>query len=255
MAETRILVVDDEPAVCRVIRRMLKRSDWNVEILNSPEQALERVAEGGFDLYILDKNMPRVSGLTLAAKIRTKDTVAGIVMFTGYDTIESALTALHTGIDGYLVKPANRQLLSEVVEGALAAAARRRERPARPGLTELKIIVAGGVPSAKLAGELSEAGHDVAVVSSSVALSELLGQGTPDLLVVDANLEGPDIFQVLTQARTNLPRQALAVTWDGPPGVETVKRLIDLGVEAVVDWQTDSATLISLIDKLRQPIV
>jgi two-component system KDP operon response regulator KdpE len=101
---SRILVVDDEPQLRRVLRSTLSALGFVVADAETGEAALECVRTEKFDLILLDINMPGLSGLETCRAIRAKSDV-GILMLTVRDRAEDKIQALDAGADGYVTKP------------------------------------------------------------------------------------------------------------------------------------------------------
>ena len=104
MSGSRILVVDDEPQLRRVLRSTLSALGFVVADAETGEAALERVREEKFDLILLDINMPGISGLETCRAMRAKSDVS-ILMLTVRDRTEDKIEALDAGADGYVTKP------------------------------------------------------------------------------------------------------------------------------------------------------
>jgi len=104
MANSRILVVDDETPVRSALRATLSALGFIVADASTGEAALEKIREERFDLVLLDINMPRLSGLETCRAIRATSDV-GIVMLTVRDRTEDKIAALDAGADGYVTKP------------------------------------------------------------------------------------------------------------------------------------------------------
>jgi two-component system KDP operon response regulator KdpE len=100
----RILVVDDEPQMRRVLRSTLSALGFVVADADSGEAAIERVRAEKFDLILLDINMPRLSGLETCRAIRSRSDVS-IIMLTVRDRPLDKIEALDAGADGYVTKP------------------------------------------------------------------------------------------------------------------------------------------------------
>jgi two-component system, OmpR family, KDP operon response regulator KdpE len=101
---SRILVVDDEPQMRRVLRSTLSALGFVVADAESGEAAIERVREDKFDLILLDINMSGLSGLETCRAIRSRSDV-GIIMLTVRDRSLDKIEALDAGADGYVTKP------------------------------------------------------------------------------------------------------------------------------------------------------
>jgi len=117
----RILVVDDEPQLRRVLRSTLSALGFIVADADSGEAALERVREEKFDLILLDINMPGLSGLETCRAIRAKSEVS-ILMLTVRGRTEDKIEALDSGADGYVTKPFDVNELLARIRAALRRA-------------------------------------------------------------------------------------------------------------------------------------
>jgi two-component system KDP operon response regulator KdpE len=100
----RILVVDDEPQMRRVLRSTLSALGFVVADAESGEAAIQKLREDKFDLILLDINMPGLSGLETCRAVRSKSDVS-IIMLTVRDRSLDKIEALDAGADGYVTKP------------------------------------------------------------------------------------------------------------------------------------------------------
>ena len=104
MSSGRVLVVDDEPQIRRVLLSTLTARGYEVHDARTGEDALECVRQTRFDLVLLDVNMPGMSGLETCREIRAGSEVA-IIMLTVSDSEEDKVAALDAGADDYVTKP------------------------------------------------------------------------------------------------------------------------------------------------------
>ena len=104
MNASRILVVDDEPQLCRALRSTLSALGFIVDDATSGEAALEMVRAKKFDLILLDVNLPGMSGLETCRAMRARSNVS-ILMLTVRDRTGDKIEALDAGADGYVTKP------------------------------------------------------------------------------------------------------------------------------------------------------
>ncbi|MGI5339393.1 response regulator transcription factor [Streptomyces sp. CA-181903] len=104
-APTRILVVDDEPAVREALRRSLAFEGYGTELAVDGLDALAKVTAYEPELIVLDVLMPRMDGLTAARRLRAGGVTTPILMLTARDTVGDRVTGLDAGADDYLVKP------------------------------------------------------------------------------------------------------------------------------------------------------
>ncbi len=105
----RLLVVDDDPALARTLRRALGVEGYEVETAQDGVEALQRIAAGsggdGFDALVLDVSMPRLDGLALCRLLRQRDDRTPVLMLTAREAIADRVAGLDAGADDYLVKP------------------------------------------------------------------------------------------------------------------------------------------------------
>lgn len=117
----RILVVDDEPTVCKSIRQVLLREDCEVDTALSGEEALRKDAERPYEVMIVDLMMPGISGLDLLKSLKARNPEAKIIMVTGYPTMRNTLQAMQLGAMDFLPKPflptTLRNLVAKALEG------------------------------------------------------------------------------------------------------------------------------------------
>jgi two-component system, OmpR family, KDP operon response regulator KdpE len=101
---SRILVVDDEPQIRRVLRSTLSALGFVVADAESGEAAIQKLREAKFDLILLDINMQELSGLETCRAVRSRSDVS-IIMLTVRDRSVDKIEALDAGADGYVTKP------------------------------------------------------------------------------------------------------------------------------------------------------
>jgi two-component system response regulator MprA len=101
----RILVVDDDLAVCRSIDRALRLDGYEVVTVSSGGEALEAVASSSPDALVLDLQLPDLDGLQVCRRIRDAGDDTPILMLTARHGIDDRVQGLDAGADDYLVKP------------------------------------------------------------------------------------------------------------------------------------------------------
>jgi two-component system KDP operon response regulator KdpE len=114
----RILIVDDEPLLRRVIRTTLKAQGYEVAEVGNGSAALEKLRSAHYDLVLLDLNMPGVTGLEACRAMRASSDVA-IVVLTVRDSHQDKIEVLDAGADDYITKPFNMQELLARLRAAL----------------------------------------------------------------------------------------------------------------------------------------
>jgi len=122
----RILVVDDEPDIVRVVTRIMQARGHEVRTAEDGFEALDLVAAERPDVIILDLNLPRMDGFEVCRRLKgdpaTRD-IPIVMMTAAYVSVEDARKGAATGADEYVVKPFLREVLIHNVERLLPAAA------------------------------------------------------------------------------------------------------------------------------------
>src|SRR5438552_13214781 len=123
----RVLIVDDDLALCRMLQAVLSEASVHCESVLSPLEALERSRNEEFDAMISDLNMPGMSGMELLAEVRRAHRRCGFVMMTGTEDLQVAVQAMRSGADDYLVKPLQADAILASLERCLAKKGLERE--------------------------------------------------------------------------------------------------------------------------------
>ncbi len=114
--DERILVVDDEEHVSELIGRMLHHLGYQVEVVQSGQEALAAIVKKArFDVVILDMNMPTMSGKETFERLKKLNPDLKVVISTGYSNASLEPTPLHNLVDGFLQKPYQMEELSNVL--------------------------------------------------------------------------------------------------------------------------------------------
>src|SRR3954463_4838353 len=121
----RILVVDDEEKLRRVIELHLLSAGFEVDKARSAEDALKLVDRA--DMVITDLRLPSMDGLQLLSLIRRQNAHAPVVVMTAFGTVENAVEAMKSGATDFLLKPFSLDHLTAVVQKALEVRALRDE--------------------------------------------------------------------------------------------------------------------------------
>ena len=113
--KAHILIVDDDPRITDLLRRVLAYEGYSVTTAATGQEALNRVLERPPDLIILDIMLPGLNGLEVAKRLRAAGDNIPILMLTARDTVADRVQGLETGADDYLVKPfAPEELVARV---------------------------------------------------------------------------------------------------------------------------------------------
>ncbi len=127
IAYGRILIVDDDPQILRVVGEALRRKGYTVETASDGVHGLKRARAEEFDLIILDVLLPKIDGLQVCTELR-KSHNTPILMLSGLDDDVDKILGLEMGADDYLTKPfSSKELLARV-----RALLRRVQRLSQP---------------------------------------------------------------------------------------------------------------------------
>jgi len=105
MASEKILIVDDEEGMRRLLARLLFKAGYETALAANGAEALALVGSDHFDLVVTDIKMPEMDGLQLLQEIRAFDPELPVVVITAYGTVENAVAALRAGARDYITKP------------------------------------------------------------------------------------------------------------------------------------------------------
>ena len=115
---TKVLVVDDEPAICSAISARLMSCGFACQTSTEPQHAKELLASRQFDVLIADIAMPIVSGLELLAYAKRHAPGCKVILITGKSDREALAQSLMLGADEYLEKPFSAEDLATAVARA-----------------------------------------------------------------------------------------------------------------------------------------
>jgi len=116
----RILVVDDEKAICQNVEKILKKNDFEVVKAMNAKDALEKMTNESFSLLISDIVMPETNGLELLKMVKKQWPLTKVLMMTAYASIDTAVKAIRLGALDYVPKPFTPDELRSTVDRALS---------------------------------------------------------------------------------------------------------------------------------------
>lgn len=108
----KVLVVDDDPGICRHLAEAMRIEGYEPCVCHHPEEALGLARAGDYGLVFVDIRLPGMSGLDLASRLREEDPEREVVFITGYGSFDSVLRAIKIGAYDYLRKPFDRSELN-----------------------------------------------------------------------------------------------------------------------------------------------
>lgn len=154
----RILVVDDEPDVCRTCRDVFLRRGWDVETAFSGRDGMNRAKSSSFDVVILDLRMPDVDGARVLAEIKRLHPKTAVIIITGYSTVASAVEAMKTGASDYIEKPFTLAQIGRSVDRVLGTEVDLERERRVVGAREVLEVLERASGDSRFAAELAEQG-------------------------------------------------------------------------------------------------
>ncbi len=101
----RILVVDDDENIRKVLLAILSDEGYDVESVGTAKSAIDKTRRKQFNLALIDVRLPDIEGIELLTKLRPSTPKMRKVIITGYPTLQNAIEAVNKGADAYIVKP------------------------------------------------------------------------------------------------------------------------------------------------------
>jgi DNA-binding response OmpR family regulator len=263
-----ILIVDDEPNVVSVLKLAFRGKPWQVDAIDDAAEALQWLNEIEYDVLIVDKNLPDMDGLELIHRVRARGRRLGIIVITGYASLQSALDTANLAVDAYIEKPfADIFEIAKVVEQVLVNV--RRPHLARARVAEIvartrsvpptggeasahetysaagesarfvpRIVVAAAHPvqRTQIVRQLEDAGAEFVPVNSSETLQEVIERENPHGVIVQG---ANDVEADVARVRGLSSRVAILVV-SRRLDLATVKALILQQVAGIVTAPPDS---------------
>jgi DNA-binding NtrC family response regulator len=116
----RILVVDDEPNMLRLLKTILMdKTGYEVTTTNNPLEVSKLLQESHYDLVVTDLKMPLVDGIDLIGIVKGIEATMPIIVITAYGTIETAEEAIQKGAYDFITKPFRKETILITIKRAL----------------------------------------------------------------------------------------------------------------------------------------
>jgi DNA-binding NtrC family response regulator len=117
--QARILVIDDDENITKVVAAILRDKGYSVDIAGSGNEAIKKTQKNHYDLMLIDIRLPDMEGTELLTKIRDTTPKIRKIIITGYPTLSNAVTAVNKGADAYVMKPFDVEKVLETVKEQL----------------------------------------------------------------------------------------------------------------------------------------
>jgi two-component system cell cycle response regulator len=115
----RILIVDDAPDTLDIIQTLLRYEGYEVITVPTGEDGVKKVEEGGFDVVLMDNNLPGMDGTEALRRIRKINPIQSVVMLTAFATVDNAIQALKEGATDFVKKPFENEHLIHIVNQSI----------------------------------------------------------------------------------------------------------------------------------------
>ncbi len=215
-----VLVVEDEDALSTLLQYNLDKEGYRVDLAGDGEEALMMIDEQAPDLVLLDWMLPKVSGVEVCRRIRTRPETRNlpIIMLTARGEESDRIRGLDTGADDYIVKPFSMSELNARMRAVL--------RRIRPGLAEDEVRC-GDIVIDRVGHRVKRAGRDVHLGPTEFRLLDYLMQHPGRVFSREQLLDAVWGSDVYVEARTvdvhiGRLRKALGATDDNDP-IRTVR--------------------------------
>lgn len=116
---TRILVVDDDESVRRVLTVALENEGYVVDSARDGKEAVEKSRASFYNLALIDIRLPDIEGTRLLSEMSETTPKMMKIIVTGYPSLQNAIEAVNKGADGYIIKPVNMETLLATVKAYL----------------------------------------------------------------------------------------------------------------------------------------
>ncbi len=107
MPPIRILIVDDDRAICDYMKTLLERDGYQVESISDSTGVIAELKKNDYHLVILDLMMPKRDGIEVLREVRKQDKDMAVVIFTGYPNLDTAVASMKLDAVDYIKKPFN----------------------------------------------------------------------------------------------------------------------------------------------------
>jgi DNA-binding NtrC family response regulator len=121
--KTQVLVLDDEPIVCKRLQPALEKAGYEVEVFTKSAEAMARIQVKEFDIVITDLKMEGLDGMTFLSEVKKRSPATEVIVITGFATMETAKESYQKGVFDFVAKPFK---LGEIQEVVRKAAEKRR---------------------------------------------------------------------------------------------------------------------------------
>jgi DNA-binding NtrC family response regulator len=115
----RILVIDDDENIRKVLETILADEGYSVETAETAKKGIEKSEQAFFNLALIDVRLPDMEGIELLSKLRNTKPKMRKIIVTGYPTLQNAIAAVNKGADAYVMKPFDVEKILQTIKEQL----------------------------------------------------------------------------------------------------------------------------------------
>jgi two-component system NtrC family response regulator len=174
---SRILVVDDERNYLLVLRELLERAGYQVDVADKPLEALKLAHHRSFDAALLDLRMGELDGVEVMARLHRIDPDIGVVIMTAYASVPTAVDAIKAGAADYVMKPFDNDALLRSLARTVALSRLTRENARLRAAAELQLRDRELIGESARVREIQRLIRQVAPTDTTVLITGETGTG------------------------------------------------------------------------------
>ena len=146
----RILIVDDDKAICDYMQTLLEKDGFTVKTMSDPTLVEDEVRQGEYHVLILDVMMPKLDGIEVLKRVRAVDSDVAVIMFTAHPNLDTAVASMKLDAVDYIKKPFNVDEFREVLARVM-----KRKGLARTPEEQLHSIIGDTIRTMRKESELT----------------------------------------------------------------------------------------------------
>ena len=116
----RVLVLDDEPIVCKRLQPALEKLGFEVDTFTQSVEAMHQVQQAAYDIVITDLKMKEIDGMRFLEEVKKQRPQTEVIVITGFATMETAKQSFQKGVFDFIAKPFKLSEIQDVVTRAAA---------------------------------------------------------------------------------------------------------------------------------------
>jgi len=249
MAEERILVIDDEEIICRLLKDTLTDEGYQVETVNNGIEGVEKISRGEpFDILLIDIRMPKKDGIQVLKEAKSKVPDIITIIMTGYPSIETIREASEYNAFDYITKPLDPDEVCECIKRSLEVRKLSKElkTPEKPP----RILVVDDMQSALFLSEgvLEDEGYHAEIAQNGEEALEKFRQKRFDIVVADLHMPGIDGIELLNKIK-KLDVKTLVIIMTARPSIESAILAFRHGAYDYITKPIDPDTIINTIQR------